>query len=223
MRYFKIFIFSGIIIFVISQYLHAQPNPLFYGDAGGGTYSVTMKKMEISKDGTNFVTIGEGDMAFDMASGSVGASIGNYVSNSSIPAGTYTTFRATMSRTQNIKGQGDYLATTYYTTTQNGTAGDFYKAITDAECVGGDCVASGEYEAVTFEVPADAEGEAGETLEIIGADMRTTKAFGNPIVVGEGTSQTISVSFNTASMIGFEEADPGEYIFYPMPPEESGE
>ncbi|HIC92098.1 MAG TPA: hypothetical protein EYP21_08605 [Syntrophaceae bacterium] len=221
-RIFIIFIFSGIILSTICQYSYAQPNPAFYGDAGSevsGTYTITIKKIEISQDGSTFITVGEGDLTFNIAGGSAGATIGNYVTNSSIPPGTYTTIRITLSRTITIKGRsGNQGGNYYYTTTSAGQVSGFYKA-------GSVAVGSwppGDYAAVSFQVPSDAEGEAGETLEIIGDDMRTTKDFVNPIVVKAGETQTISISFNTQRMIGFEAAGPN-YIFYPMPPEESAE
>lgn len=217
MRLFKLFIFSGIILFIASQYIYAQqPNPDFYGGAGkevSGTYIVTIKKMEISQDGNTFITIGDREMSFNIASGDVGNSIGNYVSNSSLPAGTYTTMRITLSRTITIKGQGENSGNIYYTTTRNGTtSGDFYKATTDPT----------QYEAVSFQVPAEAQGGADEVMEIIGDDMRVTKDFVNPIVVTKGATQSISVSFNTQRMIGFESAG-ADYFFYPMPPEQSAQ
>lgn len=156
-------------------------------------------------------------MTFNIASGDAGDTMGNYLSNSSIPAGTYTKFRVTLSRTQTIKGQGSYLGTTYYTTTQNGTVEQggttFYKATTDPT----------KYEGVSFKVPADAECEADEVLEIIGDDMRVTKSFATPLVINEGETQTISLSFNTKEMIGFEAIGGGEFIFYPLPPQESAQ
>ncbi len=39
-----------------------------------------------------------------------------------------------------------------------------------------------------------------------------------PIIIGEGATKGMVMSFNTASMIGFESAGGNDYLFYPMPP-----
>jgi len=103
----KICLFMICIFLVTVVTYAAQPNPTFYGNAGSevnGTYTITIKKIEISQDGSNWVTIGEGSRSFNIASGRVGAQIGSYASNSSIPSGTYRYVRNTLSRTITIKG-----------------------------------------------------------------------------------------------------------------------
>lgn len=212
--------FLMVCVFWVTVGVYADPpNPTFYGDAGSevsGTYTVTIKKIEISQDGSNWVTIGEGNKSFNIASGDAGTQIGSYASNSSIPAGTYRYIRNTLSRTMIIKGQADSGGTTYYTSTQNGTAGTnptFYKASTDPN----------QYEAVSFQVPADAEAGSGETLVISGDDMISTKSFPTPMVINAGQTVSMGVSFNTKSMIGFQSAEGGGYIFYPMPPAQTPE
>ena len=212
----KIYLFV-ICIFLATIEVYAQPNPVFFGNAGSevnGTYTVTIKKIEISQDGSNWVTEGEGSRTFNIALGNVGSQIGNYASNASIPPGTYLYIRNTLSRTMTIKGYGTYSGTTYYTSMQNGTVGTnpaFWKATTD----------SNKYEAVSFQVPADAQGGPGETLVISGDDMISTRQFPTPVVIGAGHTVSIEVSFNTRSMIGFESTGGGDYVFYPMPPVEN--
>lgn len=189
----SIFLLVLIVIGLIKTDIYAQPNPAFYGDAGSevdGTYTVTMKKIEISEDGSTWVTLGEQTQSFNIASGSAGASIGSYISNSSVPVGTYNYLRITQSRTITIKGRsGDQNGNYYYTTTSQGKVSGFYKA--------------------------------GETLVISGNDMIITKdQSSNPIVISEGQTKSMAISFNTESMIGFEAAG-SDYIFYPMAPQES--
>ncbi len=78
-----------------------------------------------------------------------------------------------------------------------------------------------DYEAVAFQVPADAQGQPGETLEISGDDMIITKDLSSsPIVITEGETKAMALSFNTQSMIGFEAAG-ADYIFYPMAPQQT--
>lgn len=201
--------------------LYAQPNPAFYGDAGSevdGTYTVTIKKMEISQDGTTWVTLGESEQSFNIASKSAGASIGSYISNFSIPVGTYNYLKVTLSRTITIKGRsGNQGGNYYYTTTSAGQANGFYKA--------GSVAASSwppnDYEDVSFQVPDNAQGGAGETLAISGDDMIVTKDLSStPIVIAEGQTKSMIISFNTKEMIGFE-AVGSDYIFYPMAPQQS--
>jgi hypothetical protein len=222
------FLLVFLIIGITKNKIYAQPNPAFYGDAGSevnGTYTVTIKKIEISKDGTNWVTLGEKTQSFNIASQSIGATIGSYISNTSIPIGTYNYLKITQSRTITIKGRSDDQDPTagvlyYYTSTQNGTFNGFYKAGSTTSAWDNNNPPS-DYEAVAFQVPADAEGGSGETLVISGNDMIVTKDLtSNPIIINEGENKSMVVSFNTQSMIGFESADTG-YLFYPMPPQEN--
>jgi len=58
----------------------------------------------------------------------------------------------------------------------------------------------------------------GETLTLTSTDMIITKNLSaTPIIISEGATKGMVMSFNTANMIGFESADTG-YIFYPLPP-----
>jgi len=215
MKKLLVLVFFGSIFFVLPIAFANGPNPVFLGDAGDGTYTITMKKMEISEDQTTWVTLGEQTKAFNIASKDVGATVDSYISNSSIPIGTYNYLRFTLSRTIIIEGQGDYSGSTYYTSTQNGsfiTGGNtFYFASTD----------EGGLESVSFKVPDDAEGGENETLTLTDTDMIITKDLsGNPIVINEDDTKGMVMSFNTESMIGFEYHDgEGKYYFYPMPPD----
>jgi len=68
-------------------------------------YRVTVRKIEISKDGgVTWVTLGSGDMTFNIASVNAGAVVGNYISNTNVEAGTYNKMRATVSRTFTVRG-----------------------------------------------------------------------------------------------------------------------
>ena len=50
--------------------------------------------------------------------------------------------------------------------------------------------------------------------------IMTENISDDPLVIQEGMTQSMYVSFNTANMIGFELAG-ANYLFYPMPPEEN--
>ena len=69
-------------------------------------YEITMKKVELCSDATctTPITVGERDMAADIAAADAGATVGNYASTSGIPSGTYSHIRITISRTIQITG-----------------------------------------------------------------------------------------------------------------------
>ena len=65
-----------------------------------------MKKVELCSDSTctTPITVGERDMAADIAAAEAGATVGNYAPTSGIPSGTYTHLRVTMNRTFTVTG-----------------------------------------------------------------------------------------------------------------------
>lgn len=69
-------------------------------------YEITMKKVELCSDATctTPITVGEIDMAADIAAVDAGATVGSYASTSGIPSGTYSHIRITISRTIQITG-----------------------------------------------------------------------------------------------------------------------
>ena len=69
-------------------------------------YEITMKKVELCSDATctTPITVGETDMAADIAAADAGATVGNYASTAGIPSGTYSHIRITISRTIQITG-----------------------------------------------------------------------------------------------------------------------
>ena len=78
-----------------------------YAATGAATeYEVTMKKVELCSDATctTPITVGERDMAADIAAADAGATVGSYASTSGIPSGTYSHIRITISRTIQITG-----------------------------------------------------------------------------------------------------------------------
>ena len=96
-----------------------------YAATGAATeYEITMKKVELCSDATctTPITVGETDMAADIAAADAGATVGNYASTAGIPGGTYTHIRITMSRTFQITGSVVDGSTTC--TTDGGTDND---------------------------------------------------------------------------------------------------
>lgn len=113
-----------------------------YVEATPEKYQVTLKKVELSNDGgSTWVTVGSGDINFDIASKNAGEVAGTYISNVNVPAGTYNKMRATVSRSFVIKtdstgvvqqtgeqftnsGQTLYTRSGTYTTTGGGSTTD---------------------------------------------------------------------------------------------------
>ena len=96
-----------------------------YAATGAATeYEITMKKVELCSDATctTPITVGERDMAADIAAADAGATVGNYASTSGIPSGTYTHIKITMSRSFQITGSVVDGGTTC--TTDGGTDND---------------------------------------------------------------------------------------------------
>ena len=93
-------------IFLILLFTFLTLNKGFAATGAATEYEVTMKKVELCSDATctTPTTVGERDMAADIAAADAGATVGNYASTSGIPSGTYTHIRITMSRTFQITG-----------------------------------------------------------------------------------------------------------------------
>ncbi len=192
------------------------------GDEVGGQYIITFKKVELSTDGTNFITVGESSgTQINIASMSVGSSFRSFAANANIPAGTYNYLRVTMSRIFSLKGVGQYGGKYYYTSQETGRDSNYPYFPIAASCAtwntnqpGSGCPA---YQAVSIKIPGDAVNHhaPGEMMEFInnGQDARITKTLPSPIVVVEGKPVTIRMKFYTQGMIGFKGSD-----VFPMPP-----
>jgi hypothetical protein len=219
MKTIKLILAVFLMVSVAGTVFAATPSPLFYGNTGnevGGKYVMTIKKMELSQDGSNWVTVGEGSKAFNLAGANPGADFGSYVSGANVPNGKYTKVRLTMSRTQTLRGQGTYNGTVYYTTTSNGSVTSdgevFYYATTNPSLASD----------VSFTIPKDATGsDSGETFTVVGNDIQVVKTL-TPAIVIDGSNAagtSLEIRFNTKSMLGFQEGVPGSYFVYSMPPQ----
>lgn len=119
-------------------------------------YKVTMKKFEISQDGSTWVTAANTQIQVDIASVGAGSKVGSWVANSDIPVGTYTQVRPTVSSTFIMQGFVYYATTgnTYYTT-PSGIAsvsgnitdtslmsgyGEQSITVPESGCPGGECI-----------------------------------------------------------------------------------
>jgi len=111
-------------IFLILLFTFLTLNKGYAATGAATEYEITMKKVELCSDATctTPITVGERDMAADIAEADAGATVGNYASTAGIPGGTYTHIRITMSRTFQITGSVVDGSTTC--TTDGGTDND---------------------------------------------------------------------------------------------------
>jgi len=225
-----------VMIMGIVKFVFADSCPIsgltddFCGSAGGelgGQYTVTLKKIEFSTDGVNFITIGESSgTSFNIAGMNANSDFQSFISNKKIPAGTYNYIRITMSRIISFKGRttdkvnGNY----YYTSQATGTSPDPPHFPIAASCSdwhpgSGGCPT---YDAVSIRMPDDAvtHHAPGETIEFVnnGQDARITKKLPSPIIIVEGQPKTLRMKFYTQGMIGFSGDPINGYAVFPMPP-----
>jgi len=160
-------------VFFITIFLISSSFVFAVGPAS--VYKVTITKMELH-NGTEWVTVFDGSSTtIDIAAGSSGAAAGNFLSEISVPDGTYTMVRTTVSRTFTIKGNdgGAPIRYTLSTTNMNG------------------CDAS-----------VDSADEAECTIMVPMAIPPDTTTFSTPISVTNGVfSHKIRVSFNVSTAI----------------------
>lgn len=176
-----------------------------YGDTT--IYNITVSKVEISQDNAAWHTVGEGAQAFNICDANVGAQVGNYMTATAIPAGTYRYVRHTMSRTLQIRGTSATYATTAATQAVLGGQMGLAQAVALGAATG------------TIVIPADAAEHpmGNETVEISGNNMIVTVTLNTPFTV-TGSGGTLSIAFNTQNTIEFDVGFPGVIIFYPRPP-----
>ena len=85
------------------------------GDAAG-TYTVTITKVEVSKDsGTTYTTIFEGSQAINIAAANAGAVAAGLANGVTLEAGVYDRVRVTLAATMQVKGFVNSGANTLYT------------------------------------------------------------------------------------------------------------
>ena len=149
------------------------------GDADG-TYTVTVTKVEASKDGgTTYTTIFSGSQDINIASVSVGAVAAGLASGAVLDVGTYTIIRVTIGSTLRAKGYVNNAGNTVYT--NGGTDGSA------SSTNGGVLNTPGaDYAISTYTIPAA---------------NRTNTTSGLSITVQVGTSPTCTVKFDTSGVL----------------------
>jgi hypothetical protein len=143
------------------------------GDADG-TYTVTITKVELSKDGgTTYTTVFSGSQAINIASANAGAVAAGLASGVELDVGTYTVCRVTLDSALVVKGYITVGGTTFYTdgTSFTGVAGSNPGA-----------------------------GYATSTFTIDPTN-RTQTYTSLSMVVQPGSSPKVTIKFNTAGVV----------------------
>ncbi len=144
------------------------------GDAAG-TYTVTITKVEISKDsGAIYTTVFSGSQDINIASANAGAVAAGLASGVNVDSGTYDRVRVTIGSTLKVKGYVNNGATTIYT---DGTTFSTNGAAADTP--------GGTYAISTFTIPVASR-----------VNVNTTA-----VTVSAGGSPTVDVAFDTSSVI----------------------
>ena len=148
--------------------------------AADGTYTVTITKVEASKDsGTTYATIFSGSQDINIASVSAGAVAAGLASGAALDVGTYSIVRVTIGATLKAKGYVNNSGNTVYT--NGGTDGSA------SSTNGGVLNTPGaDYAISTYTIPAA---------------NRTNTTSGLSIVVQVGKSPTCTVKFDTSVVL----------------------
>ena len=150
--------------------------------AADGTYTVTITKVEVSKDsGTTYTTIFSGSQSINIASVSAGAVAAGLASGAVLDVGTYDTVRVTLGTTLLAKGYVNNAGNTVYTNGgTDGSASSTNGGVTDTPGSG--------YAISTYTIPAA---------------NRTNTTSGLSMVVQVGKSSTVTVKFDTTGVLSF--------------------
>jgi hypothetical protein len=144
-----------------------------------GTYTVTVTRVEMSQDGTNFTTVFNGSKAINIAGVNAGALAAGLVSGVSVAPGTYTTVRVTIGATLLAKGHVNISGRTFYTNGGTDTNAFSNVAGNDQED------SQSNYAIATFTIPAD---------------NRTSSQSVSFTINPTGSPPTVSVAFDTGSV-----------------------
>ncbi len=144
-----------------------------------GTYTVTVTKVETTKDGTSFTTLFEGSQDINIAAANAGAVAASLASGVSLAPGTYTQVRVTIGGTLRLKGYVNNGATTIFTNGGADTAA-FSTNSSAADTPGG------TYAISSFAIPA--------------ANRTNTQSV-TIIVPAGGSPPTARISFDTSGVI----------------------
>ena len=145
-----------------------------------GTYTVTITKVETSKDGgTTYTTIFSGSQDINIASVSAGAVAAGLASGAALDVGTYDTIRVTIGSTLKAKGYVNNSGNTVYTNGgTDGSASSTNGGVTNTP--------GSDYAISTYTIPSA---------------NRTSTTSGLSITVQVGKSPTCTVKFDTSGVL----------------------
>ena len=151
------------------------------GDADG-TYTVTVTKIELSKNGgASFTTVFEGGQAVNLRAVNAGAVAAGLVSGQALEQGTYNTVRTTIGQNLLLKGYVNNAGAGTSIYTDGGTDGAAFTTL-----AGLDNTTAADYSISTFSIPAASQ---------------TSTLGGFSIAVQPGEAHTVTVKFDTAGVI----------------------
>jgi len=180
-------------------------NPGADGTCGPATsYKITLVEAALCQDAncTSNYVVGSGTTTFDIASVTVGASIGSYANFDSVPPGTYTHMRAIISRTITMTAAA-VVATNGTCPAQNAAPLSVYNGSEGY----GDAITVAAIPGVTWNDPAKTQIKAITTL--------TT-----PLVIPQaGRRPSISIAFGTTSALLCANIGGPAVLLVPQPPE----
>jgi len=149
--------------------------------AADGTYTVTITKVEVSKDGgATYTTVFSGSQDINIASVSAGAVAAGLVSGTVLDVGTYDTVRVSLGATLKAKGFVNSAGSTVFTNggTDGSAASSTNGGVTDTP--------GSTYAISTYTIPAA---------------NRTSTTSGLSMVVQIGKSPTVTVKFDTTGVL----------------------
>lgn len=164
---------------LLGLFMGVRPSEAASGDADG-TYTVTVTKVELSKDGTTFTTIFEGSQSINIASANAGAVAAGLANGVVLEPGTYTACRTTIGATMQFKG---------YVNNDNGTD----TLYTD----GGTETGSGESTSNNAGLLNTPGADYATSTYTIPPANRTETDTGLSLTVETGKSLVVDIAFDT--------------------------
>lgn len=180
------------------------------GTAAASVYQVTVRQIDLSKDGgTSWTTIGASSAAFDIASAAVGSSVGAYLTGAAIADGDYNALRVTISNVITVRGTA--LDTSNGRTYCTDSDGSSENSVTHPAT----CPAAPEPQAITVLAAPPGGFPAGVTLDAGAGVIRIVNtAFRLSVVNGQGRSYRID--FDVSAGVGV--LNNGSGAMYPGAP-----
>lgn len=171
------------------------------------SYVITVTKIELYNSTTSeWIVIKEGASTFDIASVNSGQAIGPYISGmSSLPSGTYTQMRCTISRDIQIKA---YNGTHYTTSSQVAFPG-----ATNGQAIviaaGATPAASAQLGTMHSPDEADDSAPAGMVYQLTDASsfqQTWTSAIFSPFTYTQGAAKSFRLDFDVTNKVIFDDA-----------------